>query len=64
MALSSVGTAGSTLALVRANTLSSALSSKRGSITTCVPLHSGTFMQTVMAKMWKKGSTAMTLEGG
>ncbi|MCY1554246.1 hypothetical protein D9M68_908070 [compost metagenome] len=64
MALSRVGTAGSTLALVRASRLSSALSSKRGSMTTWVPLQSGTFMQTVMAKIWKKGSTATTLEGG
>ena len=39
-------------------------SSKRGSITTCVPLQSGTFMQTVIAKMWKNGRTATTLLGG
>ena len=59
-----VGTAGRTLAPVRVSRSSSALSSKRGSMTTWVPLQSGTFMQTVMAKMWKKGSTATTREGG
>ena len=64
MAPSSVGTAGSTLAPVRTIRSSSALSSKRGSITTRAPLQSGTFMQTVIAKMWKNGRTATTLLGG
>ena len=52
------------LAPVRCIRSSSALSSKRGSITTLVPLQSGTFMQTVIAKMWKNGSTATTTLGG
>ena len=35
-----------------------------GSMTTWAPEHSGTFMHTVIAKIWKKGSTATILEGG
>ena len=59
-----VGTAGRTLARTRRSSSRKPFISKRGSITTWVPLHSGTFMQTVIAKMWKNGSTATTLLGG
>ena len=59
-----VGTAGSTLGRVRRNKSRKPLSSKRGIITTCVPLQSGTLRQTVIAKMWKQGRIATTLLGG
>jgi hypothetical protein len=33
-------------------------------MTTCEPLQSGTFMHTVIAKMWKNGRRATILLGG